>query len=214
MKTTGTHNTRGGQTLRCSQGGVAAGGPGTAAPRQAPTATGGSPVCSRGLYPAQANFSTSHCRPGNRLAGSSLSSITVVLVKAALGQRLRSRELWSIMVDKALAGGCSSPRGTLWEIGARYPEMLRGQDAGNKRSQRPPPTSWEAADHPRPPWKGSRRTAPSPTSEPLPGKPDGCPSGRGSSRRGKDRKKCLFMPKKEHQTTMILWVAFKRLNTL
>lgn len=63
--------------------------------------------------------------------------------------------------------------------------MLRGQDAGNKRSQRPPPTSWEAADHPRPPWKCSRWTAPSPTSEPLPGKPDGCPSGRGSSRRGK-----------------------------
>ena len=66
--------------------------------------------------------------------------------------------------------------------------MLRGQDLGNKRSQRPPPptpASREAADHPRPPWKCSRWTAPSPTSDPLPGRLDGCPSGRGSSRRGK-----------------------------
>lgn len=39
--------------------------------------------------------------------------------------------------------------------------------------------------HPRPPWKCSRWTAPSPTSDPLPARPDECPSGRGSSRRGK-----------------------------
>lgn len=49
-------NTRGGRTLRCGQGGVAAGPPGAVAPRR-PAPAGGSPERSCGFYPAQASFS-------------------------------------------------------------------------------------------------------------------------------------------------------------
>lgn len=42
-------NTRGGQTLRCGQGRVAAGGPGDSSTWQAPAPTGGSPDCNYGF---------------------------------------------------------------------------------------------------------------------------------------------------------------------